>query len=155
MGINDVFLSDSDDAVLAKIKTCKTQCDAIITSLKNAVSGIKIGIAITIPPNRSQDAFGKAYGCGQTRDRYKSNNLMFVQAIIDAYDDKESDGIYLVPVFTNLDTTYNMGLETTPVNARNTAVTYESPIANGGVHPAESGYKQLADVYMAFIKAIG
>ena len=59
-----------------------------------------------------------------------------------------------VNIFTNLDTTYNMGLESTPVNARNTAITYESPIANGTVHPVESGYKQLADVYMAFLKAV-
>lgn len=153
LGINDVFLSDSDDAVLTKIKTCKTQCDAMIASLKSAAPNIKVGIAITIPPNRSQDAFGKAYGCGQNRRRYKRNNMLFVRGIISAYDNRESEGVYLVPIFTNLDTTYNMGLESIPVNARNTAITYESPIANGGVHPVDSGYMQLADAYMAFLKA--
>jgi len=153
LGINDMFLKTDDEAVFSQIKTCITQCDAMIASLKSAVSGIKIGIAVTIPPNRSQDAFGKAYGCGQTRSRYKRNNMLFVKSIIDTYDERETDGIYLVPIFTNLDTTYNMGLESMPVNARNTAITYESPIANGGVHPVESGYKQLADVYMAFLKA--
>ena len=40
-----------------------------------------------------------------------------------------------------------MGLEDTKVNARNT-ITYSSPIANGGVHPVESGYWQIADVYL-------
>lgn len=79
--------------------------------------------------------------------------MLFVQGIIETYDERESDSIYLVPIYTNLDTTYNMGLESDPVNARNTSITYESPIANGGVHPAEVGYKQLADVYMAFLKA--
>ena len=154
LGINDMFLKNDDDAVYSQTKTCLTQCNAMITSLKSAAPNIKIGIVVTIPPNRSQDAFGKAYGCGQTRERYKRNNMLFVKSIIDAYDERESDSIYLVPIFTNLDTTYNMGLESTPVNARNT-ITYESPIANGSVHPVESGYKQLADVYMAFIKAIG
>jgi hypothetical protein len=40
-----------------------------------------------------------------------------------------------------------------PVNARNTEVTYESPIENGGVHPVLSGYWQIADIYTAFLKA--
>ena len=153
LGINDVFLSASDKEVISKLNSCITQCNAMISSLKSAVAGIKIGIAITIPPNKSQDAFGKAYGCGQTRSRYKRNNLMFASKLIDIYDNREDENIYIVPIFMNLDTTYNMGLESTPVNARNT-ITYESPIANGSVHPVESGYKQLADVYMAFFKAL-
>ena len=78
---------------------------------------------------------------------------MLVEALIAKYDNKESDGIYLVPIHTNLDTIYNMGMETLPVNARNTSITYESPIGNGGVHPVESGYWQIADVYTAFLKA--
>ena len=154
LGINDVFLPTDDDALNSKINTMVTQCNYIVNSIKSASANTKIGIAVTIPPNRSQDAFGKAYGCGQTRARYKHNNTAWVKRLLAEYTGMEADNIYLIPICTNLDTTYNMGLESVPVNARNTDNTYLSPIANGGVHPVESGYKQLADVYTAFLKAM-
>ena len=153
LGINDMFDYTADSSLVAQIQRCIDYCDAMIASIKSASASIKIGICVTIPPNDSQDAFGKAYGCGQTRNRYKRNNLLWAKRLIAEYDNRETDAIYLVPIHTNLDTVYNMGMETLPVNARNTVVTYESPIDNGGVHPVESGYWQIADVYTAFLKA--
>ena len=153
LGINDTFGYGNDASLDSGIATIMQQCDAMITSIKNAGSGIKVGLCLTIPPNHSQDAFGKAYQCSQTRDRYKRNNVIWVNKLIEEYDEMESDRIYLIPIYTNLDTVYNMGLEALPVNARNTDVTYQSPIGNGGVHPVESGYWQIADVYTAFLKA--
>lgn len=152
LGINDMFEYTNDGAVNAKIESCITQCDEMIESIKAVSPSPKIGICITIPPNDSQDAFGKAYGCGQTRNRYKRNNLLWVKRLIAEYDSRENEGIYLIPIHTNLDTVFNMGMEALPVNARNTVTTYQSPIANGGVHPVESGYWQIADVYTAFLK---
>ena len=153
LGINDTFSYTSDTALESGIQTIKGYCDAMIASVKSAVPNVKIGLCITIPPNHSQDAFGKAYNCEQTRNRYKRNNVIWAHSLIDSYDNRETDSIYLIPIYTNLDTVWNMGMETLPVNARNTAITYESPISNGGVHPVESGYWQIADVYTAFIKA--
>lgn len=152
LGINDMFNYTSDSSLEAQIQRCVDYCDAMIASIKTASAAVKIGVCVTIPPNDSQDAFGKAYGCAQTRNRYKRNNLLWAHRVIAEYDNRESESIYLVPIHTNLDTVYNMGLETLPVNARNTTVTYESPIGNGGVHPVESGYWQIADVYTAFLK---
>jgi hypothetical protein len=76
-----------------------------------------------------------------------------VQSLIENFSGRESERVYIIPINACLDTVYNMGMETLPVNARNTDVTYQSPIANGGVHPVTSGYWQIADVYTAFIKA--
>lgn len=152
LGINDVFGSTSDSALNTAIAGCKEYCDAMIESILDASPNTKIGICLTIPPNHSQDAFGKEYNCGQNRARYKRNNTLWVNALIEEYDGRESEGIYLIPINLALDTVYNMGLETLPVNARNTSITYESPIGNGGVHPVESGYWQIADVYTAFLK---
>jgi len=153
MGINDVFNYKTGAALDSAIETCIGYVDSMVTSVKSASPSSKIGICLTIPPNHSQDAFGKAYSNGQTRYRYKKNNTIWVNRLIAEYDNRESEGIYLIPIHTNLDTVYNMGMETLPVNARNTAVTYQSPISNGGVHPVESGYWQIADVYTAFLKA--
>lgn len=153
LGINDMFGYTDDGLLEAQIASCKTLCDSMISSMKTTSPNTKIAVCLTIPPNHSQDAFGKAYANDQTRNRYKHNNAIWVNALIEEYDGRESEDIYLVPIYVNLDTVYNMGMETLPVNARNTDVTYQSPIGNGGVHPADSGYWQIADVYTAFLKA--
>ena len=152
LGINDVFGYGNDTYLLNGITTILGLCDEMIESIQSASQNTKIGLCLTIPPNHSQDAFGKAYYCGQTRDRYKRNNTIWVSKLIEKYSGKESEGIYLIPIYTNLDTIYNMGMEEIPVNARNASITYQSPIGNGGVHPVESGYWQIADIYTAFLK---
>ncbi len=153
LGINDVFSYNTDETLQIQIEACKNYCNQMIDSINNASPNTKIGICLTIPPNSSQDAYGKAYKNSQFRIRYKRNNVLWVHDLINTYDNREDEGIYLIPIYTNLDTVYNMGMETLPVNARNTEITYQSPIANGGVHPVESGYWQIADVYTAFLKA--
>lgn len=155
LGINDTFSYTNDEMLSSAITTIIGLCDDMIESMNSASENTKIGICLTIPPNHSQDAFGKAYKCGQTRDRYKRNNVLFVNAMIKEYDNREDEGIYIIPIYANLDTVYNMGMETLAVNARNTSITYQSPIENGGVHPVDSGYWQIADVYTAFLKANG
>lgn len=152
MGINDMFRYENDAALNTAIETAVGYLDAMIESLHSA-SVENVCICLTIPPNHSQDAFGKAYNCNQTRNRYKRNNTLWVSRLIAEYDGRESEGVYLIPINAALDTVYNMGMESLPVNARNTAITYQSPIGNGGVHPVESGYWQIADVYTAFLKA--
>ncbi len=151
MGINDVFSPTNDSDLESIIDTCLGYLDSIVSSVGSASPNTKIGICLTIPPNHSQDAFGKAYSCGQTRDRYKRNNTLWVHDVIEHFTSNAS--VYLIPINSSLDTIYNMGMEALPVNARNTDVTCQSPIGNGGVHPVASGYWQIADVYTAFLKA--
>ena len=152
MGINDVFGFTSDSAYESGVTTILERAESAVQSVLDATTTTKVCVCLTIPPNHSQDAFGKAYNCGQTRNRYKRNNTLWVDALMNLFKDRESERIYLIPINACLDTVYNMGMETLPVNARNTDVTYQSPISNGGVHPVESGYWQIADVYTAFIK---
>jgi hypothetical protein len=152
LGINDTFGYTQDSVLAGVIEGLNSMCDAMITSIKEASPTTKIGVVLTIPPNYSQDAFGKAYSCGQTRARYKRNNVIWVDNKIRRYENREDEGIYLIPVHTNLDTKYNMGMETNYHNKRNTTMTYESPIRNGGVHPVDIGYWQIADIYWFFLK---
>lgn len=153
LGINDMFGYTSDAALNDGINQTIGYCDDMISSIRAASPNTKVCVCLTIPPNYSQDAFGKGYKNGQNQKRYKRNNMLWVDRLIQEYDGRESEGVYILPINLSLDTIYNMGLETLPVNARNTSITYESPIANGGVHPVESGYWQIADVYTAFLKA--
>ena len=151
MGINDMFPFNSDADAAAGIKTYIERLNTMIASIREASPNIKTAICLTIPPNASQDAFGKRYNLWITRNRYKRNNLLLVNALIESFRDRKD--VSLIPIHAALDTVYNMGIETIPVNARNSEVTYNSPTANGGVHPAESGYWQIADVYTAFLLA--
>lgn len=151
LGTNDMISITSDTQMNNGINTFITRLNTVIASLKSANADMKIGIALTIPPNYSQDAFGKVYK-NRWRNRSKKNISYLVNRLITEYDNKENDRVYLIPIYTNLDTVYNMGMEDTQVNARNTT-TYKAPIGNGGVHPAESGYWQIADVYYSFLKA--
>ena len=152
LGINDMFSASDDEEAEKQIETSLAYLDQMTAGIHKAAPETRIGICLTIPPNHSQDAFGKSYSLGQTRNRCKRNNLMWVHELIGTYDLRTEEGIYLVPLFASLDTVYNMGTETLPVNARNTKETYISPIANGTVHPSAAGYWQLADVYTAFLK---
>lgn len=152
LGINDVF-SYTDDATLqTKITEFIADYDYFIASIKAFNANIKIGVCLTIPPNYSQDAFGKAYGNGQTRDRYKQNNFQLVKALFSKYRNQESNNIYLVPIHTNIDTKNNFGVEQEQINARNTTM-IDRPTAYSGVHPGDPGYWQIADVYWYWLKS--
>ena len=154
MGINDMFPYKTDEECIKAIDIAIQRIDAMITSIKEASPKTIIGISLTIPPNHSQDVFGKAYGTWQTRDRYKRNNALWVQTLITNYCGREeNDQIYIIPTHCALDTEYNMGeAEEVSVNARNPGVKYKTYKKNGGVHPSDEGYWQIADAYTAFFK---
>lgn len=152
LGINDLFGASSDWQMNNAIEETISYCDTIIESLLDATTTTKVCVCFTIPPNYSQDAFGREYKTGQNRNRYKKNNVHWVQRLMDEYEGRENERIYVIPINISLDTRYNMGFDTQPVNARNTDITYQMPIGNGGIHPVTSGYWQIADVYTAFLK---
>lgn len=149
LGINDMLYCIDDASAFSKISSVLTYANRMVTSLVSA--GVsKIGIALTIPPSYTQDPWGKS-GASLTRARYKRNNALLVKAMLE-YNWNSS--VSLIPIYAALDTEYNMGMEDYYVNAYNTS-TYSSIISDGNVHPAESGYAQIADAYHAFILGCG
>ena len=134
LGINDVFGFSDDDVLNTNIDKILNDFDFIINNVKAYNSSIKVGVTLTIPPNASQDAFGIAYGNGQNQWRYKRNNALWVSRLIEHYRGKESQGIYLVPMQHNIDTTTNI------IDA---------------VHPKFDGYDPMGDSVYAYLKNIG
>lgn len=152
LGINDMFLPTSDTSLLTAITTVLANYDTIVASIIAFSASIKIGIAVTIPPAANQDAFGHDYLAGQTRWRYKRNNIIWVKALIDHFAGQQASNIYLVPINVNLDTTNNMYLGTAAaVNSRSTIQVARQ---TNGVHPVESGYYQIADEYYYWLKGM-
>ena len=151
LGTNDVFPATSDGAAVSATQAALTRLDTLINSIKASNASTKVGLMIAPPPSFDQDAFGSSYGDGRTRWRFKRNILIWARDLIARYQGREStDRIFIVPSNTALDTVNNMSRATSaPVNSRS-AVT--STRQNNGVHPATSGYQQIADAVWAFLK---
>jgi len=150
IGINDVFSFTSDAEVGYQIPAIIARLDILIASIHAYNAACKIGICLTIPPAKSQDAFGNSYDTGQTRWRYKRNNWLWVRKLIDTYKGRTAEQIWLIPYNVCIDTVNNFPFgSAASVNSRNpTAISR----ANNGVHPQTYGYLQLSDVVYAVTK---
>jgi lysophospholipase L1-like esterase len=143
LGINDVFSYSTDATLSAGVATMLTTYSNMVHSVTNTVPGIRVGLCVTIPPSVSQDAFGNNYWTGQTYWRYRRNRYLLAEQMV-AYPIGAK-----VPINAALDCEHNMNTATRTFNARNSAT--ETFLSNG-VHPAQSGYLQIADSIWAFLK---
>ncbi|WP_394772274.1 hypothetical protein [Mucilaginibacter sp.] len=152
LGINDVFGFTDDGSLLATINTMVIQLRAILTSVHTAVSGIRCGIMIAIPPAISQDGFGYSYLTGQTLKRYYKNIQAWQMRLIAEFSNstEETAGNYLIPFCCVLDRTYNMQKALYAANDCNSAD--QVSMQTNGVHPAPGGYDQIGIQQKAVIK---
>lgn len=142
LGINDVMSFEDDEKLIKAIPEIIKKLQAMTDSIKSYNNRINIGIAVTIPPSKSQDAFGESYGCQLPQWRCKRNNFIWNKELISEFDSKESQGIYLVPINVNLDTVNNMQVKESAINSRNPNKVIRQ---SNGVHPGFTGYYQIAD----------
>jgi lysophospholipase L1-like esterase len=149
LGINDAFSYTTDEAVIAAAVAAFTNLDLLITSIKAAGAGVKVGLMIPTPP-ASQDGFAAAYGAGQTAWRDKRNIMLWAKTLIERYTGQEASRIYLVPTNTALDVVNGYTLATSaPVNSRSSVMIQRQ---SNGVHPDTGGYQQIGDALWAFLK---
>lgn len=132
LGINDVFSMTDDIALETTLGFVLAHYNFVINNIKAHSSAIKIGVCLTIPPNASQDAFGNAYNCGQTRWRYLKNNKILVDRLMKAFKGREAENIYLIPNNAFINTVTNI---------------------TDAVHPTTAGYGQLSNLHYAWLKS--
>ncbi len=151
LGTNDVASITSDATALSTADAAFVKLDNLIASIKAADANTKIGLMVPPPPSATQDSFGNNYGTTLLRWRFKRNILIWARQLIAKYSGQEASRIYVVPVNTALDTVNNMLRNSaTPVNSRNSATTIARQ--SNSVHPATSGYQQIADAVWSFLK---
>lgn len=150
LGVNDVFAFTSDQSVIDFTTTAFSQLDALISSIKAAAPSVKIAVAAS-PVGANQDAFGTSYGCGQTAWRYRRNLVMYNKQLYVHYAGKEGKNIYVLGSGVNVDTESNFPTSSGATNSQNSTVITSH---NNGVHPADSGYRQLADAWFPFMKVV-
>ena len=149
LGINDAFSYTTDATVIAAATAAFVNLDLLITSIKAAGAGVKVGLMIPTPP-ANQDGFGAGYGTGQTAWRDKRNIMLWAKTLIDTYTGQEANRIYLVPSNTALDVVNGYPLlAAAPVNSRSSVTVQRQ---SNGVHPDTGGYQQIGDCLWAFLK---
>lgn len=131
LGINDTFNYFSDAELKSAIEKILADANYIINDILAFDNSIKIGLAITFPPNDSQNVFGTAYGTSQNQWRYKRNNHLWQKSLIDTF--ANDNRVTLVPLSAVIDTAKNIA---------------------DGVHPTVSGYNQLGDQVVAWLNHI-
>lgn len=149
LGANDVFEKTSDSQVDEVISNNYKQLEAMMANMKAFCPEVGIALLLPIPPSRHQDSFGANYGCGQTRWRYKRNIHRYASGLIHLFYHRRKENIFLVPENVNIDTERNMKTENVPANSRSQVVVTRQ---SNGVHPADGGYRQMADSVYYFLK---
>jgi lysophospholipase L1-like esterase len=136
LGINDCFSSNPEDpqGIDSRIDEVFKNADALLAAFSQSAPEAKLAICLTTPPNARQEAFEANYKDRYTRWGWKRVQHRLVQRQIEHYADREGERIFLVPTELNLD----------PVGGYPT---------NNGVHPNETGYRQVAASIYAWLKA--
>ena len=150
LGANDVFSADNG-SIENRIDVMLVYYDILVKMIHEFRPATIIGVCLPVPPAAGQDAFGANYACGQTRWQYKCNQHRLVERMLRHYGNRESENIYIVPTNTNLDCLHNYPTRKVVCNSETTTPTIR--ITNG-LHPAESGYRQIGDTIYSWLKNI-
>ena len=148
LGTNDIYYAQ-DNNVQIQIKKILSFADKFLAEIKKDAPNAQIGLALTVPPASSQDAFGSNYKCNQTRWQYRRNQFKLVEAMIKKYGNGKIENISLIPAFVGIDCENNFPMRREKINSRDAKVVMRQ---SNGVHPAGSGYKQIADVFYCWLK---
>ena len=134
LGINDNWRPMNNTTTVGNIQT-------MINSIKSVSKNIKVGVALVCPPYLGKNGVDGKYS--------QMNRLKQNKKLINAFN-KETEGIYIVPINSNLDAIYNFPMEETVVNSRSSETIKE---CTDTTHPTNGGYPQIADSYYCFLKS--
>ncbi|GAA3409283.1 SGNH/GDSL hydrolase family protein [Paenibacillus hodogayensis] len=148
LGINDIFHASEENGMGELLGRAMPMLENMIADIRRFNAAVRIGIMLIIPPSRTQDSFGRSYGVLQSRRRYKRKWFLWNRELLHRFSGR--DGIDIIPLHVNIDTARNMPSELTAGNARNGRMELSQ---SNGVHPAPEGYRQMADVLYAWLKA--
>lgn len=148
LGCNDNF-GARDDTIEASIDEFLRNMEILRAEIHRVRPDTKIGVISLMPPAASQDAFGANYGCTFSRWQWRKNQHRVLERSFGAFMGRESENVFFVPAYVNLDCVHNYGHSRAPANAR---TELEIARLNNGVHPAASGYRQMADSLYCWLK---
>jgi lysophospholipase L1-like esterase len=153
LGCNDTFNARPEN-LEASVGSFLTHLDTLVTEFRRVRADTKIALISLLPPAASQDASGRVVGCAQTRWQYRRNVHRVIERTMAQYGGREAEHLFVVPAYVNLDCVHNYPVAEGPANARASGPGATIIRQNNDVHPAASGYRQLADSLYCWMKAV-
>lgn len=148
LGCNDTF-GASEATVDETVNRFLGYLQTLVKEFQRVRPDTMIGIISLVPPAASQDSSGAVVGCYQTRWQYRRNVHRVLERSRELFGGREAENIFLIPAYVNLDCVHNYPVATGPANARSEV---QITRQNNDVHPAASGYKQIADTLYCWLK---
>jgi len=122
-----------------------------LSEIRRVSAETKIGIVMTTPPSKFEDGFRCYVGVErQTRWQYRRNQHRLIERLLAKFSRMESENIYLIPAYLNLDTERHFPMATEPRNAHCQELI--SRVCNG-VHPSEAGQRQIGDSIYCWLQS--
>ncbi len=150
LGCNDNFgLKDAN--LETGIDDFERNMETLIAEIHRVRPDTKISVISLMPPSASQDSFGTDYGCAYDRRQWLKNQHRTLERSFVKYMGREAENIFFIPAYVNLDCVHNYPSATVPANAR---TDQQITRLNNSVHPAASGYKQMADSLYCWLKGM-
>jgi lysophospholipase L1-like esterase len=149
LGCNDTF-SATDETIEERIDVMFRHYETLLKMIHGVRPETRIGAILPMPPAATQDAFGANYGSGQTRWQYRRNQHRVMERMMEAFGGRESQNIFLVPAFLNLDPKHGFPSAKGTAHSRTAE---EITRQSNGVHPSAEGYRQMGDAIYAWLRS--
>lgn len=133
LGTNDMSRTDDE------IKNCS---QAIINSILSYNASILIGVWL---PPVSATLENANSGANAT--------YHVLSTLIDTYSGRQSENIYTIPVYLNIDTVHDYRTVEENISARNSD--YKIRFTTDNLHPTTAGFEKIADMLYSFLKYLG
>jgi lysophospholipase L1-like esterase len=135
LGINDCFSAKADEpkSVNERIGAMFQQADVLLAAFHKAAPRADLGVCLAVPPNSRESGFEANYHGKYHRWNWKRVQHELVRRELQHFGNRQDERIFLIPTELNLD----------PVDGFPT---------NNGVHPNETGYRQIAATIYSWIK---
>ena len=145
--VDDVFinLGINDMAQNLGIENIIGYYNQMIKSIRAYNPKIRIFIGLCILPYSGK--YSTAHNYGQFM---KTQRLALHERLIEEYDERENEGIYVVPFNLTIDTEHDFKFEEKPLSRRNDAVKVK--YCTDVTHPSLVAYNKMADMCLWYIK---
>lgn len=149
MGANDLQIcpyEESHERIEQYIANTKTMVDAIHRADKS------IKVIINLPVlGAEQYCWGSQLGCVGSEKMYRFNIMNAGKRLLEEFDNKQSENIFISPMIMCLDTVNGFDNSTVKANVHSTATEVRQ---SNWVHPNNSGYYQMGDALASVIEYI-
>ena len=141
----------TNDAGNINADTLVANFNTMINSIRRYDSNMKIGITIAPLPASNQDGWGKCNGVSKNNWTHKKEIFEFAKKIIEVFDNREDEGIYILPIYVNIDPLLDFPYEEVEASFRNKTIIKRG---TDNVHPNKEGMYKISDIHYNWIKAI-